>query len=137
MNARTAVTVLALLAALTLTGCAGAVAATPSEPDDAATTSVGKTAAPLVAETPADEGDANEPAFLERFRELQAGFETIIPNATDYEIIESGYIACERLAAGEPSVDISLIEGEERNANSGMYLDSVSIVQAAKVHLCG
>lgn len=122
---------------IALTGCAGG---TDSAGGGGAAPAVSDTAAPLVAETPDEtmvEEDKAEEAFLAAFREIQTTYASVIPDATDQQLLDAGYEACERLAAGEASTDISLIEGEERNAQSEMYLDSVSIVGAAAPHLCG
>ncbi|MBC6496115.1 DUF732 domain-containing protein [Microbacterium sp. 4-7] len=122
---------LALLAALALTGCAGTAA--PGE-GESATSAEG--AAPLVAEAPEVDASAAEVAFLKAFREIQGTYASVIPDATDEQLLDAGYEACERLAAGEASTDISVIDGEERNTQSEMYLDSVSIVGAAVTSLC-
>lgn len=130
---------LAVLLALTLSGCAGGADDVGNERTSPATS---ESAAPLVAEEPspdASEAEATseaESAFLAAFRGIQTTYASVIPDATDEQLLEAGYEACERLAAGEASTDISLIDGEERNAQSEMYLDSVSIVGAAVPHLC-
>lgn len=115
----------AVLVALTLTGCAG----TPDEAGD-------ESAAPLVAESPAatsDEG-GDEATYLEAIRETLPST-TIIPNATDEQLVAAGWDACERHDAGEAWEDISVIDGEERNVG-GIYLDSQAISIAAGDHLC-
>lgn len=134
MKRITATASIALVALLALTGCAQG-ASNPTEEREAPATV--ESAEPLVAEEPieADKSDA-ERAFLEAFRGIQATYASVIPEATDEQLLDAGYEACERLAAGEASTDISLIEGEERNVQSEMYLDSVSIVGAAVPHLC-
>lgn len=115
----------AVLVALTLTGCAGTS-------DDAGDES----AAPLVAESPAatDNKGGDEAAYLEDVRAALPST-TVIPNATDEQLLEAGWEACERREAGEPGDDISVIEGEERN-DYGIYLDSQAIVGAARQTLC-
>ncbi|WP_295104755.1 DUF732 domain-containing protein, partial [uncultured Microbacterium sp.] len=99
-----------------------------------------ESAAPLAAQE-ASEGTSEvttdgEEGFLAAFREIQQTYPSVIPDATDEQLLAAGYEACERLAAGEVSTDISLIDGEEKNAQSEMYLDSVSIIGAAVPHLC-
>lgn len=123
----------AVLVALTLTGCAGVA---DNAADERTAPSSTEPAAPLVAQEPSQDSSADEAAFLQAFRDIQTTYASVIPDATDEQLLDAGYAACERLAAGEASTDITLIEGEERNAQSEMYLDSVSIVGAAVPHLC-
>lgn len=123
-----AVTGLLLIA---LTGCSGGA---HDAGDERTSPVASESAAPLVAETP--ETDPNEEGFLKSFRDLQVTYPSIIPNATDEQLLAAGLEACERLAAGEESTDISLIEGEKRAETSQMYLDSISIVTAARTTLC-
>lgn len=59
---------------------------------------------------------------------------TQIPDATDAQLLEAGYKACDRIESGEPSEDISLIEGETRTR--GYYMDSGAIITAARVTIC-
>lgn len=130
--------VLAALVALSLTGCAGTGESAPEQPTAPAES---ESVAPLVAEEPAtgaSEEDTSEAeaSFLEAFRDIQTTYASVIPDATDEQLLEAGYEACERLAAGEASTDISLIDGEQRNTQSLMFLDSVSIIGAAVPHLC-
>lgn len=122
---------LALLAALALTGCAGTASPEGDERDTSA-----ESAAPLAAKEPVVDESETEAAFLDAFRDIQTTYASVIPDASDDQLLDAGYEACERLAAGEESTDIALIDGEERNAQSEMYLDSVSIVGAAATHLC-
>lgn len=125
---------LAAVLVLTLTGCAGGAG---DAGDERTAPTASESAAPLTAEDPAEKDTAeSEAAFLEAFRDLQATYASVIPDATDEQLLAAGYEACERLAAGEASTDITLIEGEERNPQSEMYLDSVSIVSTASPHLC-
>lgn len=117
---------LALLAALALTGCAGEPGGSEGSMESAA---------PLVAETPqALVADDAEIAYLAEARDrLPAA--TIIPEATDEQLLAAGHEACERREAGEAGDAISLIEGEERN-EGGIYLDSQALVGAAWITLC-
>lgn len=139
MKRITTTAALAVVALLTLTGCAESAS---NAADERVAPASSETVEPLVAEegepSAAVEAGGNEGelAFLEAFREIQMTYASVIPDASDEQLLEAGYEACERLAAGEVSTDISLIEGEERNAQSLMYLDSVSIVGAAVPHLC-
>jgi hypothetical protein len=121
-----------LLAGLALTGCTTAPA---PEPTDQATVTMDEptpTAAPLTAETPAaDSGDAQ---FLTYVREkLPAN--TVIPNATDEQLLSAGMEACERLRSGETSDTISVIDGEQRNG-ADIYADSGVIITGARLALC-
>lgn len=123
---------------LGLTGCAQSAGNTSEERVSPATA---ESAEPLVADAPSDEPSTAdqseaEAAFLAAFRDIQQTYASVIPDATDEQLLASGYEACERLAAGETSTDISLIDGEQRNPQSEMYLDSVSIIGAAVPHLC-
>jgi len=122
MKSRTAA--LTLLAALTLTGCASEPGAGEAE-----------SAVPLVAEPPAEVStDEAELAFLDRVRaELPSN--TLIPEATDAQLLAAGWEACDRRASEPVGEDISLIEGEERN-EGGIYRDSLVIVGAAWGELC-
>lgn len=122
----TAITAVLLIA---LTGCAG----TPEEAPSEAVAS-GKSAAPLVAET-AKAHEGNESEFLTEVRELLPAL-TQIPDATDDQLIASGREACERMAEGETSDDIVLIDGEKANPDSGLYLDTIAILTAAVRDLC-
>jgi len=130
---KTRIATVALVALLALTGCAGGA---ESAGDESTAPVATESAAPLVAETPVSDVSESEAAFLEAFREVQTTYASVIPDATDEQLLEAGYEACDRLAAGEASTDISLIEGEERNPQSEMYLDSVTIVSAAAPRLC-
>lgn len=116
---------------LLLTGCA----AGPDAPASTTADTASATTAPLVAETPAtpdvDDADA---AFLEQVRE-NLPVKTVIPNATDAQLLAAGREACQRTEAGEAGEEISVIEGEELAA-SGYYLSSLVIVQAARKTLC-
>lgn len=124
---------LAAVLVLTLTGCAGGA---DDAGDERTAPATEESAAPLVAEESPAESSGSEDAFLVAFRDIQTTYASVIPDATDEQLLDAGYEACDRLAAGEESTDISLIDGEERNPDSEMYLDSVSIVGAAATHLC-
>ncbi len=136
MNARTvtATAALALLAALTLTGCAEAAS---NAAENRSSTPTTETAAPLVAET----AEAEEPTvtdveatFLDAVRATLPA-ETQIPDATDEQLLAAGVQACERLAAGESSDAMSLIEGETPNG-LGYFTDSGMIITAARQTIC-
>lgn len=130
MKIRIALVAAALL--LTLTGCSGAPANAGDERTAPAAT---ESAAPLVAETTEPEAANPHAAYLDGVRALLPE-KTQIPDATDEQLIAAGMAACERLAAGEASDLISVIEGETPNG-LGSYNDSGMIVSAARTHLCG
>lgn len=124
---------LAVLLALTLTGCAGSA----EDAGDERTAPVSsESAAPLVAETPTaepEESDA-EAKFIALVGE-SLPVNTIIPDATDEQLISAGMEACERLRAGETSDTITLIDGEQKNG-ADLYADSSAIITAARLTLC-
>lgn len=132
---KTRIAALALLAALTLTGCA---AGTESAGDESTAPVATESAAPLAAETaevsPSDDIEAQ---FIERFHAFRAQntLPSQIPDATDEQLIAAGYDGCDRLEAGEVGEDISLIDGETRS-EAGLFVDSGAILSAASVTLC-
>lgn len=124
---------LAVLLALTLTGCSGgAEEAADERPAPVASES----AAPLVAETPTaepEESDA-EAKFIALVGEsLPAN--TIIPDATDEQLIAAGMEACELIRAGTDPADIRLIDGEQPNG-ADIYADTSAIMNSALLTLC-
>lgn len=133
MSKRTAA--LGVLLVLALTGCAGAAETTADERTAPVTT---ESAAPLEAETPtAQPVDDTEAVFLKKFHEIRATMpgETFIPNATDDQLLAAAEEACDRLATGETSDTISLIEGETKNG-ADYYSDSGAIITAARQSIC-
>lgn len=129
----------AVLAAVLAFGLVGCSAPTP-EPTESTVqetpvaTPTQSAPAPLVAQTP-EPGEPDESAFLKKFRELQAGIATQIPNATDEQLVAVGYEACEQAPDGTDSTAVSLIEGETAN-EGGYFVDSISIIMAARLYLC-
>lgn len=124
---------LALLLALTLTGCASA---TGNAAEERTAPAVVETVEPLVAESPTAEPEAAspEPEFITLVRDsLPAN--TLIPDATDEQLIAAGTEACERLRAGETSDTITLIDGEQKNG-ADIYADSGAIITSARLTLC-
>lgn len=128
----TAVAAVAAVLALLLTGCAGTTEAPSGE-----RTAPTESAAPLVAATQrAPEPDDAEAAFIADARgRLAQNAQTQIPDATDQQLIDAGRQACERLAAGEATDQMSLIEGEIVS-ESGYYWDSAAIIAPARMFLC-
>lgn len=112
---------------LALTGC------TQTTDVDAAP-EASETAAPLVAETAPAEGADGEQAYLEQVRrDLPA--DTVIPDASDEQLLDAGKRACEEIASGADTMTLSLIEGEEANG-LGYYDDSSVIIGSARALLC-
>lgn len=119
-----AATALILMA---LTGCAGGA-------DDAGGSA--ESAAPLVAESPqAPAVDDADVAFLESVR-ANLPADTIIPNATDEQLLVAGKDACDQRADDPTGDNISVIEGEERSEETGYFMNSQPIVNAAWQNLC-
>jgi len=129
---KTRIAAVALVALLALTGCAG----NGSQGDAPVVSTESETAAPLTAESPTgepQESDA-ESAFLAMVGESLPE-NTIIPDATDEQLLAAGMEACERLRAGETSDTITLIEGEQKNG-ADIYADSGAIITSARLTLC-
>lgn len=124
---------LALLAALALTGCAGAPESSAKEPEQAS-----ETAGPLVAETPAEEAVSDvDAAFVEDVRTaLSNGRETSIPDATDEQLLEAGYAACEQLANGVPDDEVQVVENETPSDLYGQHPESYIIATVASSRIC-
>jgi hypothetical protein len=137
---RLALTAAIIAAGLALAGCAAtqdepeatqpAVSSTQEKPAPSASGDP----EPLVAETPTDFA-ASESEYLENVRELLPA-KTQVPDATDEQLLAVGREACTRMAAGETSDTIVLIDGETPNPDSGLYLDTIAILTAAALHLC-
>ncbi|MEV8023404.1 DUF732 domain-containing protein [Microbacterium sp. NPDC080220] len=115
--------------ALALTGCSGAVGGEP----EAVETTPPASSAPLTAGTPAS-APSGEAAYLEAVREALPA-DTVIPDATDEQLIAAGEEACAVLADGGDTVATSLIEGEP-TSEAGYYNDSSAIFTAAAISLC-
>lgn len=117
--AATAAVLLAMLA-----GCSQAPTTEAAEPS--------ASTAPLTAETVAPE--TGEDVYLAEVREALPS-KTVIPNATDEQLLEAGYRACDEIAAGADTLTLSLIQGETEDA-SGFYPDSAAIITSARTSLC-
>jgi hypothetical protein len=61
--------------------------------------------------------------------------DNVIPNATDAQLLDAGEKACAAIAAGEDTLTLSVIDGEQPNG-AGSYDDSATIVTAARASLC-
>ncbi|MBD8477560.1 DUF732 domain-containing protein [Microbacterium sp. CFBP 8794] len=130
--AATAVAALLLLAGCTSTTTTETVTVTPGSSGAYGAGNTTVEVEPLTAETPA--ALDFEATYLEIVRaELRP--DNVIPNATDEQLLEAGRKACEELAAGTPSDQISVIEGEPANG-LGYFSDSGTIITAAATTLC-
>lgn len=129
---------LAVLLALTLTGCAGGsdnAADERTAPAVSESAAPDETAAPLTAEEPADEADTPDSKFLEYVRGALLT-ETQIGNATDEQLIEAGHEACEQLAAGTALEDVRVVEGETAHPSTGAFYDTSAILSGAILNYC-
>lgn len=121
-----------LAAVLLLAGCS---AGTQENVSVNSAPAASETDAPLTAETPAATAATGDAAFLEEVRaELRP--DNVIPNATDEQLLAAGEKACEGIAAGADTLELSLIDGERMDA-AGIYPDSATIIIAARSSLCG
>lgn len=121
--------VLTALLAFTLTGCAGAA----DGAGDASTAP--ETTAPLVAETETPDTDLSEDEeFLQRVRESLPE-NTVIPDATDDQLIAAAEAACEQMDSGTDVAAVNVIEGEEPNGLD-IYESSAAIAGVAKDVYC-
>lgn len=118
-----------VLIAFALTGCSGTA---PEAPEDAGATPPATTA-PLTAESPTA-APTGETAYLDAVREALPE-DTVIPNATDEQLIAAGEEACSEIADGVDTLTLSLIPGEAADA-SGFYPDSAAIISSARTSLC-
>lgn len=120
---------------LVLTGCAGTPETDPSETEQAGHTTTGQTPdetpEPLVAETPAAPEQTDAEAAYLKFLADHPRQGTLIPNATDEQRLAAGYEICAQLAEGKEGNEITVIEGETRNPDSGYYMDSFDMYSAA------
>lgn len=127
---------LTALIVLTLTGCAGTVSSDASEPQDAAQAAPSETTAPLTAQKSSEQTDADaEAAYLSTVRERLSRIVSQIPDATDEQLLAAGYDACDRLADGESSEGMSVIQDEQKSKH-GYYSDSGHIITSATLTLC-
>lgn len=136
MNARTATAALALLAALTLTGCAGTG---DTAGDERTAPTASESAAPLTAETtePAPETESVDEQYLADVRKaLTNGRETTIPDATDDQLLQAARDACSQAADGATETTVQVIEGEPFDADWGSYRDSATILTQAQKYYC-
>ncbi|MFE2772300.1 DUF732 domain-containing protein [Microbacterium resistens] len=116
---------------LTLAGCAGTPESPAAEPTTPATT---ESAAPLTAEEPTPTDSAPDTEYLKLVR---AGMQpdTVIPDASDDQLLDAGNTACDQMRAGTPVTDLRLIDGEQPNG-LGTYVDSQNIGSSAMSSLC-
>jgi hypothetical protein len=128
----------AVLLAVTLTGCSAATS-DATEPQAGTQTTqdapASATPEPLVAQTPsASTSDGSGAEFLAYVHEhLQST--TQIPDATDDQLLSAADDACTRMAAGEPTETMSLIDGEKKDSG-GYFYDSGVIITGASMFVC-
>lgn len=124
---------LAVLLALILSGCAGGA---DDATDERTAPEASESAAPLVAETPAAEPEESDAGakFIALIGE-SLPVNTIIPDATDEQLISAGMEACELIRAGTDPADIRLIDGEQPNG-ADIYADTSAIMNSALLTLC-
>lgn len=136
----------ALLVAVTagvllLAGCTATEEAS-SEPAaraaEAPSETTSATEAPLAAATPTADAsgasDTPESAFLAKIRDVLPD-DTSIPDATDSQLLTAAQEACEQMAAGSDSTEVSVIQGEQADG-LGVYRDSARIGAVAKQTIC-
>lgn len=126
---RTALAVTAATVLLLLAGCTSTPAAEP-----APVASAESETAPLAAETPAAADGRGEEAFVSEVR-AKLRDDSVIPNATDEQLISAGQTACEAISNGENTITLSVIDGEAADA-SGFFPDSAVIISAARSTIC-
>lgn len=128
--------VLAALVALTLAGCAAPASQETDEP--AVTQSSPEAPEPLVAQTAApEEVDDPEVLFVAKFHEMRDSMAgaSQIPDATDDQLIASGWEACELIRSGTSPDSVRLVDGEHPNG-ADVYADSSALMNAALLTLC-
>ena len=124
----------AVLVALTLTGCAGTPEAAPSKPREASETATVETPEPTVAPlTAAPVPEGVDAAFLAEIRKRTDV--ATIAQATDDQLIAAGHAACDAFAADPNIESLRLIEGEVPQED-GRYFDSIVIGTHAAMYMC-
>ncbi|MCT2085033.1 DUF732 domain-containing protein [Microbacterium enclense] len=127
------------VAMLLLTGCTAGGEAEPAASSSPTVASPSaQAAAPLVAEAPSaspSEASTPEAAFLAQVREVLPA-DTVIPNATDEQLLAAGASACDQMAQGTDFSQVSVIEGEQMNELE-VYPESGLIAAVARKTICG
>ena len=135
---RTALVAATAAVLLLLTGCTAGGQAEPAPSNSPAVASPSADAdAPLVAETPSavpSEASTPEAAFLTQVREVLPT-DTVIPNATDEQLLAAAQAACEQMAAGIDFSAVKVIDGEEAN-DLGVHRESALIAAVARKTIC-
>lgn len=138
MPKRTAATAaLAVVFALTLTGCAGTPESAGDErpaPSASESTAPSATPEPLEAEMPANADDPDA-KFLAYVRDTLLP-DTQIPNATDAQLIEAGHEACRQLESGTPHEEVRVVDGETPHPSTGYHYDTSAIMGGAVLSYC-
>ncbi|MFF8187741.1 hypothetical protein ACF044_10835 [Microbacterium sp. NPDC016588] len=123
------------VAMLLLTGCTATDQAASNDTGSPAAPAASE--APLVAETPTaarSEVSTPEAAFLAQVREVLPA-DTVIPNATDEQLLAAAAAACEQMAAGIDFSAVKVIDGEEAN-DLGVHRESALIAAVARKTIC-
>lgn len=125
--------VLAALVALALTSCASVG---ESGGGDRSASKTSESAEPLMAKENPEPAPAATPdaIFLERVRAYLPE-DTIIPDATDEQLLVAGEAACKQMNSGVDSAAVSVIEGETPNGLD-IHESSAAIAVAAKETYC-
>lgn len=124
---------LAAVLVLTLTGCAGVA---DDAGDERTAPAASESSEPLVAEPTAD---AEQPAspdeeYLTRIR-AELPDDTVIPNATDEQLLTAAEDACAQIANGTDVLAVQVIEGEQAN-DLGYFESSAKIGAIAAEVYC-
>lgn len=94
--------------------------------------------APLTAATPVEDGsgaaDTPESAYLSEVRAVLPE-DSLIPDATDGQLLNAAQDACEQMAAGKDFSQVSVIAGEQMN-DLEVYPESALIAAVARKTIC-
>jgi hypothetical protein len=104
----------AVLVALTLTGCAGTPENSPDEPEQANTTAAEQTPEPSAAPATVEPTDPAEPDAETWFLEWSLVAQLDLPDA---DKLAAGYYACEQVEAG--NLEVVAVEGLDADMNEG------------------
>lgn len=137
---------IAVLLALTLTGCgdddtvstgdAAARGFAGTTDTSSPTPSASENGEPLTARTAVPSDTDDTATYIEYVRgKLLAN--TQIPDASDDQLVDAGWRACELLDSGTNPDDLTVIDGEERaGGDTGYFQDSATIATGARMFLC-
>ena len=130
MNKITHTLTISAIAVLVLAGCSAApVTETVTAPVETPTAET--TPEPLTVDPEVAAVAAGDEVFLTETRIRIKS----IKNATDEQLISAGHEACELFSEGQTRMDMRLIDGEEADADTGWFWDSIVIsTWAAKAY---